>query len=42
MTNLSALKLMRQMGVSYPVVWQLKHKLLQAMSECEGGAFAAH
>jgi hypothetical protein len=30
---LSALELMRHLGVSYPSAWSLKHKLLQAMLE---------
>jgi|GEM_PF-1467070 len=34
-TDLSALELMRHLGVSYPAAWRLKHKLMQAMSERE-------
>ena len=30
---ISALELMRQLGVSYPSAWGVKHKLLQAMLE---------
>lgn len=30
-TNLSALELMRHLGVSYPTAWRLKHKLMAAM-----------
>ncbi|OLG36936.1 transposase, partial [Xanthomonas oryzae pv. oryzae] len=30
-TNLSALELMRHLGVSYPTAWRMKHKLMQAM-----------
>lgn len=29
--NVSALELMRHLGVSYPTAWSLKHKLMQAM-----------
>lgn len=36
-TNLSALELMRHLGVSYPTAWRLKHKLMQAMHEQEAG-----
>lgn len=36
-TNLSALELMRHLGVSYPTVWRMKHKLMQAMTEREAG-----
>lgn len=32
-TGLSALALMRQLGVSYPTAWLLHHKLMQAMAE---------
>lgn len=31
-TNLSALELMRHLGVSYPTAWPMKHKLMQAMT----------
>lgn len=34
-TNLSALELMRHLGVSYPTAWRIKHKLMQAMTERE-------
>lgn len=34
-TNLSALELMRHLGVSYPAAWRVKHKLMQAMAERE-------
>lgn len=34
-TNLSALELMRHLGVSYPAAWRIKHKLMQAMAERE-------
>jgi len=33
--GLSALELMRQLGVSYPSAWLMKHKIMQAMSERE-------
>lgn len=34
-TNLSALELMRHLGVCYRTAWRLKHKLMQAMTERE-------
>jgi len=34
-TGLSALALMRQLGVSYPTAWLIHHKLMQAMAERE-------
>ena len=34
-TNVSALELMRHLGVSYPAAWRLKHKLMQAMLQDE-------
>jgi len=34
-TNLSALELMRHLGVSYPAAWRMKHKLMQTMTERE-------
>ncbi|MCS4281107.1 ribosomal protein L37AE/L43A [Stenotrophomonas rhizophila] len=34
-TNLSALELMRHLGVSYPAAWRMKHKLMRAMAERE-------
>jgi len=34
-TGLSALALKRQLGVSYPTVWLMQHKLMQAMTERE-------
>ncbi|MBX3627982.1 MAG: IS1595 family transposase [Rhizobacter sp.] len=33
--NVSALELMRHLGVSYPTAWSLKHKLMEAMRERE-------
>lgn len=36
-TNLSALELMRHLGVCYRTAWRLKHKLMQAMTEREAG-----
>lgn len=35
--NISALELKRQLGVSYPTAWRLKHKLMQVMIEREAG-----
>lgn len=34
-TNLSALELMRHLGVCYRTAWTLKHKIMQAMAERE-------
>ena len=34
-TNISALSLMRFLGVGYPTAWLLKHKLMQTMAERE-------
>jgi len=34
-TNLSALSLMRSLGVSYPTAWLIKHKVMQSMAERE-------
>ena len=34
-TNLSALSLMRALGVSYPTAWLIKHKVMQSMAERE-------
>ena len=34
-TNVSALELMRHLGVNYPAAWRLKHKLMQAMLQDE-------
>jgi hypothetical protein len=34
-TNVSALALMRFIGVSYPTAWLTKHKLMQTMLERE-------
>jgi transposase-like protein len=34
-TNLSALWLMRTLGVSYPTAWLIKHKAMQSMAERE-------
>jgi hypothetical protein len=36
-TGLSALALMRQLGISYPSAWLMHHKLMQAMAEREEG-----
>jgi hypothetical protein len=36
-TGLSALALMRQTGVSYNTAWSVKHKIMQAMKERDGG-----
>ncbi len=33
--NISALELKRQLGVSYPSAWRIKHKLMQVMVERE-------
>lgn len=33
--NVSALELMRHLGVSYPTAWLIKHKLMQVMAERE-------
>lgn len=33
--NVSALELIRHLGVSYPTAWSLKHKLMEAMRERE-------
>lgn len=33
--NVSALELMRHLGVSYPTAWSMKHKLMEAMRERE-------
>jgi len=33
--NVSALELMRQLGVSYPSAWLMKHKIMEAMRERE-------
>lgn len=35
--NISALELKRQLGVSYPTAWRVKHKLMQVMAEREAG-----
>lgn len=34
-TNVSALALMRHLGVCYDTAWKLKHKIMQAMTESE-------
>jgi transposase-like protein len=34
-TNLSALELMRHLGVSYNAAWRIKHKLMQLMANAE-------
>jgi transposase-like protein len=36
-TGLSALALMRQVGVSYNTAWSIKHKIMQAMKERDDG-----
>jgi hypothetical protein len=36
-TGLSALALKRDLGVSYPTAWLIRHKLMQAMAEPEAG-----
>lgn len=36
-TNLSALALMRHLGMSYPAAWRVKYKLMHAMTEREAG-----
>ena len=36
-TGLSALALMRNLGVSYPTAWRVQHKLMTAMAEREEG-----
>lgn len=36
-TNLSALELMRHLGVCYRTAWRMKHKLMQTMSERDAG-----
>jgi transposase-like protein len=33
--SVSALELMRHLGVSWPTAWMLKHKIMQVMLECE-------
>ncbi len=35
--SISALELRRQLGVSYPADWRVKHKLMQVMAEREVG-----
>jgi predicted RNA-binding Zn-ribbon protein involved in translation (DUF1610 family) len=35
--NIAALELKRQLGVSYPTAWRVKHKLMQVMAEREAG-----
>jgi len=40
-TKLSALELMRHLGVSYPAAWRIKPKLMQAMQEREAGRMLA-
>ncbi len=34
-TNLSALELMRHLGINYKAAWRIKHKVMQAMQERE-------
>lgn len=36
-TNLSALEMMRHLGVSYRTAWAMKHKIMQVMVERENG-----
>lgn len=33
--GISALELSRQLGISYNAAWRIKHKLMQAMKECD-------
>ena len=35
--SIAALELRRQLGVSYPAAWRVKHKLMQVMAEREAG-----
>src|SRR5271156_3398606 len=35
--NVAALELKRQLGISYPSAWRLKHKLMQVMADREQG-----
>ncbi len=35
--DISALELKRQLGVSYPTAWRVKHKFMQVMTEREAG-----
>jgi len=35
--SIAALELRRQLGVSYPTAWRVKHKLMQVMAEREAG-----
>jgi len=37
--GISALELKRQIGVSYPTSWKIKHKLMEAMKDREGQHF---
>lgn len=41
-TNVSALELMRHLGVSYPAAWRLKHTLMQAMLQDEQPRMLTH
>lgn len=34
-TNRAALELMRHLGVNYKAAWHIKHKIMQALAECE-------
>lgn len=36
-TNMSALELKRHLGVNYKAAWRLKHKVMEAMTQCEAG-----
>ena len=35
--SIAALELRRQLGVSYPAAWRVKHKLMQVMDKREAG-----
>ena len=37
--GISALELKRQIGVSYPTAWKIKHKLMEAMKDRDGQYF---
>ena len=34
--GISAMELKRQLGVSYPTSWKIKHKLMEAMKDRDG------
>ena len=40
--QVSALELMRHLGVSYPTAWLIQHKLLRAMAASEAGRLLGH